>query len=298
MQRNFLFSFALLMEPGVAPSNPGVSSSKACLGVFSAICFTKNNNVRRNTMSTKYTIAAYTLFHPVLFVTRSRLYNLLPTICLLLGVLMLGACRESTGPTPPTEPNESVTVVSPPPRETTLFDGKTLGQWKITDFGGQGDVYVKDGSIFLETGNDMTGVNWSGPVVRMNYEITLEAMRVAGSDFFCGLTFPVGENPCSLILGGWGGTVCGLSNIDYYDAANNETTRIISFENGQWYRVKLRVTPDKIQAWLDDEELVNIVTTGRKIDIRPEVDLSQPLGIATWRTTGAIRNIKLRKLTD
>jgi hypothetical protein len=180
--------------------------------------------------------------------------------------------------------------------EISLFDGKSLGQWAVTDFGGQGDVYVKDGAIYLEMGNDMTGVNWTGPLVRMNYEITLEAMRVSGSDFFCGLTFPVADNPCSLILGGWGGGVCGLSNIDYYDAANNETTKFISFEGNKWYRVRLRVTPDRIQAWLDDEELVNIETTGRKIDIRAEVDLSQPLGIATWCTTGAIRNIYMKPI--
>jgi len=178
----------------------------------------------------------------------------------------------------------------------SLFNGKTLGQWKITDFGGQGKVYIKDGSVFLEMGNDLTGITWTGPVVRMNYEISLEAMRVSGSDFFCGLTFPVGPNPCSLILGGWGGNICGLSNIDYYDAANNETTRVVNFEDGRWYHVRLRVTSDKIEAWLDDEKLVDVITTGRHISIRPEVDLSQPLGIATWRTTGAIRNIQLRKL--
>src|SRR3989304_895918 len=164
-------------------------------------------------------------------------------------------------------------------RQTSLFDGRTLGKWKVTDFGGQGKVYVKNGSIFLEMGNDLTGVTWTGSLERMNYEITLEAMRVIGSDFFCGLTFPVDSNSCSLILGGWGGEVCGLSNIDYYDASENQTTRIISFENGRWYRVRLKVTPNKIEVWLDDKELVNIVTTGRKIDIRSEVDLYQPLGI-------------------
>jgi len=239
------------------------------------------------------------------------------TILLLLAGLALGSCRRSSPSAPPNEPNVSreqtptETDVSQelpktepnvskemPQAEISLFDGKSLGQWAVTDFGGQGDVYVKDGAIYLEMGNDMTGVNWTGPLVRMNYEITLEAMRVSGSDFFCGLTFPVAENPCSLILGGWGGGVCGLSNIDYYDAANNETTKFISFEDDKWYRVRLRVTPNRIQAWLDDEELVNIETTGRKIDIRPEVDLSQPLGIATWCTSGAIRNIYLRKLKD
>jgi hypothetical protein len=223
-------------------------------------------------MSPKHTIIVNTLFR---FAFRSTLY----TVFLPLSVLLLAGCHAQRD-------------------EISLFDGKKLGQWKITDFGGQGDVYVKDGSIFLERGDDMTGITWTGAVVRMNYEITLEAMRVSGSDFFCGLTFPVGDKPCSLILGGWGGDVCGLSNIDYYDAADNETTRIISFENGRWYKVRLRVTPNKIEAWLDDEELVNIETTGRKIDIRSEVDLSQPLGIATWCTTGAVRNIRLRTLPD
>ena len=150
----------------------------------------------------------------------------------------------------------------------------------------------------MEIGNDMTGITWKGPLIRTNYEITLEAMRISGSDFFCGLTFPVGENPCSLILGGWGGSLCGLSNIDYYDAANNETTTFTSFENDKWYKVRLRVRPDRIEAWLDDEEIVNIEITGRKIDIRAEVDLSQPLGIATWQTGGAVRNILIRPLED
>jgi hypothetical protein len=228
------------------------------------------------------------------------LINTLNTVFLLF-ILMLGACRDSGVPTSssePNEPNESVVTQSVQPSAISLFDGKNLGQWNITDFGGQGDVYVKDGSIIMEMGNDMTGITWAGPVVRMNYEITLDAKRVTGSDFFCGLTFPVGENPCSLILGGWGGQVCGLSNIDYYDAANNETTRIIQFENGKWYHVRLRVTPNKIEAWLDDEKIVDIETTGRKIDIRPEVDLAQPLGISTWQTAGAARNIRLKKLQN
>jgi hypothetical protein len=238
-------------------------------------------------MNRKQTIITDTLF-------RRTLRNTLYTILLLL-VLVLGTCRDS-GQT--TSPNETGMAERLPPSETSLFDGRALGQWKITDFGGQGNVYVKDGSIYLEMGNDMTGITWAGPVVRMNYEINLEAMRALGSDFFCGLTFPVDTNSCSLILGGWGGELCGLSNLDYYDAANNETTRLVSFETGKWYRVRLLVTPGKIEAWLDDEKLVDVVTTGKIIDIRSEVDLSQPLGISTWRTAGAVRNIRLRKLTD
>ncbi|UCE48142.1 MAG: DUF1080 domain-containing protein, partial [Phycisphaerales bacterium] len=203
---------------------------------------------------------------------------------------------------PEPAPNEPSTLARSQVTESSLFDGKTLGNWQITDFGGQGDVYVKDGVIHLEMGNDMTGITWGAPLpFKTNYEITLEAMRVEGSDFFCGLTFPVGESFCSLILGGWGGTLCGLSNIDYYDAANNETTRIVSFENAKWYHVRLHVRPDRIQAWLQEEgaePLVDMDITDRKIDTRAEMDLCQPMGIATWQTSGAIRNIHMRELTE
>ncbi len=232
---------------------------------------------------------------------------------LILGVVFIGACHDSCPLVTSTEPAEASASTAPAvlapaaaapveqPSEIELFDGKTLGNWKITDFGGQGDVEVRDGAIYLETGNDMTGITWDGAVVPMNYEITIEAMRVSGSDFFCGLTFPVNDKCCSLILGGWGGSLCGLSNIDYYDAANNETTRFVSFENGKWYHVRLRVTPNRIQAWLQEEgeePLVDIDITGRKIDTRAEMDLCHPMGVATWQTAGAIRNFRLRKLAD
>ena len=196
------------------------------------------------------------------------------------------------------EPSPQSELPGTPGQEISLFDGQTLGLWKVTDFGGQGDVSIKDGVIYLAMGNYMTGITWSGPVVRMNYEISLEAMRVEGNDFFCGLTFPVAGNPCTLILGGWGGSVCGLSSIDRYDASENETTRMISFEKGKWYKVRLRVVPNRIQAWLDDNELVDVDITDRKIGIRLEVDLSQPLGVATYATTGAIRNIRVTKLPE
>lgn len=177
----------------------------------------------------------------------------------------------------------------------SLFDGKTLKGWKESNFAGRGEVKVKDGQIIMEMGV-MTGVTWTNPVVRMNYEISLEAMRVEGSDFFCALTFPVGDDPCSLIVGGWGGGVVGLSSLDSNDASSNETTQYINFQTGKWYLIQLRVTPNRIQVWLDSDPLIDVDITGKKISIRSEVDESVPLGVATWATTGALRNFKLRKL--
>jgi hypothetical protein len=176
-----------------------------------------------------------------------------------------------------------------------LFDGKTLNGWRISDFAGKGPVRVEDGKLILEMGT-MTGVTYTNALPTMNYEISVEAMRVDGSDFFCGLTFPVGKDPCSLIVGGWGGGVVGLSSLDGQDAANNETTQYINFEKGRWYKVRLRVVPNKIQAWIDDDKVIDVDTTDRQISIRLEVEESRPLGFASWSTTAALRNIYLRKL--
>lgn len=179
-----------------------------------------------------------------------------------------------------------------------LFDGKSLKGWKSTQFGGEGEVHVEDGNLVLEMGVDLTGVTWQDEkaIPQMNYEIQLEAKRVTGSDFFCGLTFPVGKDPCSLIIGGWGGGVCGLSSIDGMDASENETTTYRGFEKDKWYRIRLRVTQDLIEAWIDDKLIVEQETDDRKINIRGEVDLSRPLGIASWQTKAALRNIRVREV--
>ena len=178
----------------------------------------------------------------------------------------------------------------------SLFDGKTLEGWKSTNFGGEGEVLVEEGRIVLEMGNDLTGITTTRDVPKTNYEISLEAMRVEGGDFFCGLTFPVKDKPCSLIVGGWGGTVVGLSSINGSDASDNETTSLKSFKKGQWYKIRVRVTDDKIAAWIDDDQVVDMPLADRELSVRSEVDLSRPLGISSWRTEAALRNIQFRRL--
>ncbi|HEY2931352.1 MAG TPA: DUF1080 domain-containing protein [Acidobacteriota bacterium] len=179
----------------------------------------------------------------------------------------------------------------------SLFDGKTLKNWQPTNFGGEGPVSVENGQIILAMGGDLTGITWAGgPLPQLNYEISLEAMKLDGNDFFCGLTFPVAASHCSFIVGGWGGGTVGLSSLDGEDASENETSQTRSFARNRWYRIRVRVTEPKIEAWIDDEKMVDVVTKGRRISIRIEVDPSRPLGIATWRTKAALRDIKLRRV--
>ncbi|HWA98451.1 MAG TPA: DUF1080 domain-containing protein [Pirellulales bacterium] len=182
-----------------------------------------------------------------------------------------------------------------------LFDGKSLAGWQISDFAGHGEVQVEDGEIILERGESLTGITldkqkFADTLPKTNYELTLEAMRVDGNDFFCGLTFPVGDDPCSLIVGGWGGGVVGLSSLNGADASENETTSFHSFEKGKWYRIRLRVTPERISAWIDDQQVADVALDEYQLSIRIEVEPSRPLGIASWCTTAAIKNIAVRRL--
>ena len=209
----------------------------------------------------------------------------------LFCMLILACCSESGEDKAPAE-------VALDPGWLKLFDGETLENWEVTNFGGQGEVRAGRGQLVLGWGNDLTGLTWQGSFPRVNYEVTLQAMRLQGNDFFCGLTFPVAESWCSLIVGGWGGTVVGLSSIDGEDASENDTSRLMAFEDRRWYRIRVRVTEPKIEAWIDGDKVVDLASGGRRFSVRPEVRLSRPFGIATWRTTAALRHIRLRRLED
>jgi hypothetical protein len=178
-----------------------------------------------------------------------------------------------------------------------LFEGRGLEGWSQSDLFGRRDCRVEAGRVVVPTGDDMSGITWTGAALpKRNYEVTLQGMRVAGRDFWCGLTFPVGDDPCSLILGGWGGEVVGLSSIDGEDASQNGTSQTIEFEQQRWYRVRVRVTGDAILVWLDGKRIIAQELAGHRLSIRMEVEASKPLGVATWRTTGALRDIRLRPL--
>ena len=180
-----------------------------------------------------------------------------------------------------------------------LFDGKTLTNWQPNKSNAAGAVKVEDGQIVLDTGKSMTAITWAGaPLPTTNYEIALQAMRVEGRDFFAGITFPVADSFCSFILGGWGGSVVGLSNINGQDASENETSQSIDFQNGRWYSVRIAVTPAKIDVWLDDRRIISQDLKGNKIDLRLEMESSKPLSVASWKTKAVVREIRLRRLGE
>ena len=178
---------------------------------------------------------------------------------------------------------------------TALFDGEDLGQWRPTPFGGEGEVRVADGALVLDFGSPLTGVTWTGEVPPGDYELELTATKLAGTDFFCGLTFPVRDGHLTLVLGGWGGATCGLSCLDGLDASENETRFVRPFERGRAYRVTVRVTGSVVEARIDGERVVAVDTAGRALSLRPEVLASRPLGLAAFATRAAIEGVRIRR---
>ncbi len=194
-----------------------------------------------------------------------------------------------------------------------LFDGKTLNGWSVPRAGNEGPVEVKDGAIQLGLGEMGTFIKYDGEAPKTNYEISYEACRVDGADFFAALTFPIGKGFCTLVNGGWANTITGLSSIDGLDASMNTTSTEFPYENNKWYEFRVRVTDQYVRCWLDGRPIINHPRKKDEFsvpynpdsdedlyyqfDTRMEVEDCKPLGFATWWSHGAIRKIHLRKLT-
>ena len=208
---------------------------------------------------------------------------------IVMTLLMVGCGREEEVELPLPQANEWISMVPE----------KGNGQWVSVDFGGEGEVAWKEGVLGMTQGVDLTGMRWDGDLPESPYEIRLEARKTLGDDFFCGLTVPVrGEKGCvTLIVGGWGGAIVGISSIDGLDASENETTNFLKFEQDRWYAIRLEVREDHLTAWIDDEKVVDVDTQGREIALRPGlIEEAAPLGIASFQTNAEVRGLEWRKL--
>lgn len=217
----------------------------------------------------------------------------------LAAGLTLGGCGKPAAPTAASAPVRA-THRTGKVQEIRLFNGKDLAGWTVLTEGylaGCGPTTVKDGCIVMgSTEAELTGLAWAGDFPTDNYEVELQARRLEGKDYFCGMTFPTGEQRSTLVVGGWDGTVVGLSNVDGKDACENETTARVDFKMGQWYTVRLRVADGTVQCWIDGERMFEVAREGKHFSVWIQQDTVRPFGVTSLFTIGSLRNIVLRKL--
>lgn len=258
--------------------------------------------------------------------------------------------------------NELAKLPAPPKPDDgwlSLFNGKDLSGWEETDYAGRGNVKVQNGELHIENGLVITGVTYTNKTAlpKTNYEIEYEAKKLNGTDFFGLLTFPVGDAHASLVTGGWGGAVTGISSINSMDASENNTTVYLKFNKDHWYKFRLSVTPDNLSVWMTPKEhliplnatvasvvksyqedaakagqtltaeqaesalrainpkldenipardtiyfpgeaqIINETIKDKVVNMRVgEIELSAPLGFATFQTYGVLRNIRIRRI--
>jgi len=175
------------------------------------------------------------------------------------------------------------------------------GKWAAIEGAAELGWHDKTRVMQIGIGTDLNGVRWTGPMPVTPYAVELEARRISGSDFFCGLTFPVrtGTESVSLIVGGWGGNLVGISSIEGMDASENSTASQQVFEQQKWYRIRVEVRAEHLQAWIDDKQVVDAHTEEQKLSLRSgPIEECAPFGLATWLTEAELRGVRWRKLGD
>ncbi|MBM4036286.1 MAG: DUF1080 domain-containing protein [Planctomycetes bacterium] len=185
------------------------------------------------------------------------------------------------------------------PQWTSLFDGKTLDGWSPVEGGRFGQVpavHVEGGAIILPGDKCWTGLRRTQRPPMANYEFEAEVMRVAGGGDFFYIVFPAEQERCAFIVGGWRGVVVGLDLVDAARADSNPTGTRATFEVGKWYAIRLRVTKEKVEAWIGGDKVVDLTRGAHRLALSGEFVPAAPFAIFAIEARTAVRNIRLRSL--
>jgi len=160
------------------------------------------------------------------------------------------------------------------------FEELTGGVWR-----------VEGGELIQEVANNpdvrltFGDPNWS------DYEISLEAQKISGREGFLILFRAKSERDFYWInIGGWGNTATAV------ERSNDNRRKVISpwrpmrIEEGRWYKIRVRCQGRRIQAWLDDQFLLDFT------DDSENAHLTGKVGVGTWLTRAKFRNIKVTAL--
>jgi Domain of Unknown Function (DUF1080) len=177
-----------------------------------------------------------------------------------------------------------------------LFNGKDLSGWKRAEIWGNGTVEARsNGVVSCGIGKPLSGIAYTNSFPTMSYEVKMDAMRKEGGDFFVAMTLPIETNACTIVIGGWGGGLCGISSIEYMDASENPYSSGLALTNNVWYTLRVRVTPGLLEVFLNDTLYTAKVTFEKSslftLRSGSDIDKTLPFGLATYETHALWRNL-------
>lgn len=160
------------------------------------------------------------------------------------------------------------------------FEQNQLGQWSVQD----GQI-VQEGmgeNVRLTFGDE----GWK------DYEYTLEAKKTGGQEGFLVLFRMKNDKEFYWAnLGGWGNErhaiERGLASQSRWGVVGPEARGRI--ETGKWYTIKIRCEGPHFQIWLGDDRIIDYTDDS-------QAHLSGKVGIGTWGTQAAFRNVKVTSL--
>lgn len=176
----------------------------------------------------------------------------------------------------------------PSGEQLELFDGQTFDFWDSGSFPSSGKVEIKDGAIILQRGAPLTVLSWRGIYRSVDYELQFEVKRFEGDSVRFGMVLPIQQSFVALMLGETAELCC----LDGASQKIAEKTKLI-FDTERWHPVRLRVTAEHIQAWVDDQEVVDQSAAGRQFSLPRELVPAAPIAVMTQNATAAVRNIIL-----
>ena len=78
----------------------------------------------------------------------------------------------------------------------------------------------------------------------------------------------------------------------------SEAAVSMSFEEERWYSVCLRVTPKRVEAWIDKKQVIDHERDNHEFSIYEQLQPITSLGFFTWSTYGKLRNVTIHRLGD
>lgn len=160
------------------------------------------------------------------------------------------------------------------------FEQNNAGQWQIAD-----------GQIVQQSMGTDQRLLFGDPAWR-DYEFTLEARKLSGQEGFLILFRAAGDDDfywCN--LGGWGNQRHALERGRRGEGRWHIVGPAVDgqIDQGKWYRIKVRCEGPRFRVWLDDRMLIDFTDDAR-------AHLAGRVGVGTWATRAAYRNLKVASL--